>query len=203
MKFLTKLTEYEKLLVDNKDFSFISNELSLKGQTLKIFDKYCFYKPIKFLPLKLFATKRFIKKLSKVGFVKRVKVKYNLKGKHHAYALEKGEINFGKQFVFKMPFEKNVFETLHELAHIYLSYQAGYKEFVELDLEFATKYLKEEIVKVITPIEYYANALAIGWLKIVIENHNGYEKRKKLLSAEITTIESKIKRAKAKAFCKG
>ena len=100
-------------------------------------------------------------------------------------------MHFCKDYIFFQPYEKNIVITLHELAHTYLSQQPFYDRLLKLDESFFEGYIHSQSETVISPVEFYANCIAIDWVKQIIPFIT-QEKRKKLLLQEIDILQNKI-----------
>lgn len=189
MDFLLELSDYLSLL---KPFTFKDDSLfvELNNSCKKTFTTFC-QKKVKFIPFKIGAVKKFLKSTFKAKLINPVKIKFHFFKKGHAYMLDKGEIHFCKDYIFFQPYEKNIVITLHELAHVYLSQQPFYDELLKLDASFFEKYVQNQSLTVISPVEFYANCIAINWVNQILPFITK-ENRKTLLLQEIEVLQNKI-----------
>ena len=158
-----------------------------------IIRKFCSLKVPKTIFGKIRAVKSLVKGLISAGLIPKIKVKVCLFGKGLASMTEDGKIWLYAKFLFRQPYCESVLTVLHELAHVKLWLWEDYSALKQCDGEFVQNYVKNISCTVVSPIEYYANVIAIDWLNQVISEIAEKERLNQLNVAKKRLIEKLIK----------
>ncbi|MBQ8726034.1 MAG: hypothetical protein IJY84_02915 [Clostridia bacterium] len=196
MNFATNVENFIAILNSENEWQNATT-LIVSEPCKKALADFCLKKGSGFLLNKVFAIKKLIKALIGGGVIPPIKVKFDYFKKGHAYMLDKGEIHFCNDFLFKDAFEKNVAMTAHEIAHAILSFQPTYGRLLALNQEFLGL-IKTPSQIVITPVEFYANLLTVKLLNLGVDGAKDSE-RVAFLNEEADFLKRKM-RASIKEF---
>lgn len=150
-------------------------------------NKFLASKVNKISALRCLAVWLFYSSIKRKCFDNRLKIKLHPLTKGYAYMLDRGEIHILSDLLFKSTHSWFVSVLLHETAHVVLSQNDSYKRLLQLDVIFAERFFKDqhnEILKIVTPVEFYAQYIADVWtLEIVKRTRN--EKFGAAMSGEV------------------
>lgn len=175
MDFVENVQDFTALLKTESEWLNSVSGFTLTDACKTALKEFCFKKASGFVLVKVFAIKKLIKALISGGLIPPIKVKFDYFTAGHSYLLDKGEIHFCKDFLFKDSYEKNVAMALHEIAHAVLLKQSGYKALLSLNAEFLD-IIKTPSQIVITPVEFFANVLTSMMLERVAQGEKHTER---------------------------
>lgn len=123
-----------------------------------------------------------------------IKVKIHPFRQGYGYMLDRGEVHILSDLLFRSTHGRFISVLLHETAHIVLSRSESYDKLLQLDLLFAETYLKDqhnELLKTITPVEFFTQQLADHWMEKLVDRIPD-SKRKAPISGEISMMQEKL-----------
>lgn len=113
-----------------------------------------------------FTTRAFCTAIEKNCLCAPIKVKLHPFSEGYAYMLDRGEVHVGSNLLFSSNQIAFISVLLHEIAHIILSQDSSYSHLLQLDRLFAEHFFAgqhNELLKTVTPIEFYAQFITDVW----------------------------------------
>jgi len=118
--------------------------------------------------VRIFSVRRFYAVIGKAGFIGQTTIRLHPFKKGYAYMLDRGELHLLSDLLLRSTLADFLSVILHETAHLRISTADSYEQLLQLDLLFAENFLKnrqDTLLKTITPVEFFAQIMSVGWLK--------------------------------------
>ena len=169
----------------NNEFMVISNNDFNKELIINSIDSFV-KKDIKIL--RLFRINKFINFFYEKGLIPKTKIHYFFSFSKKAYMKDSGDLFLSIPFILSSNSANFIITLIHELSHLYLSNHNDYKKLLLIDKMFFEVYGKNNDTLLVSPVEYYADAIMINTLNKVCENSE--DNKKKMLIMKTLKIKT-------------
>lgn len=191
---VSDLNSYIGMLFSSDPWAELDSELQTNDAFFHACRKYLLSPVNRITFFRCFTTHAFCSAIGKKCLCAPIKVKLHPFSKGYAYMLDQGEVHVGSNLLFGSNQITFISVLLHEIAHIVLSQDSCYDRLLQFDHCFAERFFSgqyNELLKTVTPIEFYAQFITDLWC-VELASQITDKRLKKLFSEEFTKSREKL-----------